>query len=89
VQAFLSQDLFEQEVRDHALAHEAALQVGEHAQDGVDLAGVGEILELLHGQRAGRGCHVRPPFGRGRYRRTVVTGCQTRAAGPLREPAAR
>jgi hypothetical protein len=44
---------------------ETTLEVGEHAQDGVDLAGVGQLLELLDGQHAGGTLHGGPPFGLG------------------------
>ena len=51
MQAFGAQDLLQEEVRHHALAHEPALEVGEHAENGVDLAGIGRRLELLHVER--------------------------------------
>ena len=47
VQTLLTEDLLEEEMRNDALAHEAPLEVGEHAQDGVDLARAGQLLELL------------------------------------------
>jgi hypothetical protein len=50
VQAFGAQDLLDEEVREHALAHVPALEVGEHAEDGVDPVVPGELLELLDGE---------------------------------------
>ena len=52
MQALIAHDVFQEEVRHHALAHEPALHVGEHAEDGVDLALVDERLELLHIERS-------------------------------------
>ena len=62
MQPFLAQDLFQEEVRQHALAHEAPLEVREHAQDRVDLAGVRELLQLLHVEHPL--LHHRPPLER-------------------------
>jgi hypothetical protein len=61
VQALVAEDLLEEEVRYDPLAHEPALEVGEHAQNGVDLAGRGELLELLHVERSL--VHLGPPCG--------------------------
>ena len=47
MEPLLPQDVLEEEVREDPLAHEPPLEVREHAQDGVDLAGAGELLELL------------------------------------------
>jgi hypothetical protein len=89
VQALLPQDLLEEEVRDHALAHEAPLQVGEHAQDGVDLAGIGELLELFRAQRSCRAGHVGPPFGSGPLSKNRRTRLSNANGGPEHGPAVR
>ena len=47
MEPLVAEDLLEEEVRQDALAHVPALQVREHAQDGVDLARVDELLERL------------------------------------------
>ena len=47
MQALISEDLLQEEVREDPLADEPTLEVREHAQDGVDLTGVGELLQLL------------------------------------------
>ncbi len=47
VEPFLAEHLLQEEVREHPLPLEASLQVREHAQDRVDLTGVGELLQLL------------------------------------------
>ena len=52
MQAFGAQDLLQEEVGKDALAHEPALQVGEHAQHGVDLARRRQFLELLRAEHA-------------------------------------
>jgi hypothetical protein len=65
VQALLAEDLLQEEVGDDALAHEAPLQVREHAENGVDLAGVRELFQLLHVQLAGRMRHRSPLDGVG------------------------
>ena len=52
MQAFLTEDLLEEEVGQDTLAHEPALQIGEHAEHGVDLTGVGERLELFRVEHA-------------------------------------
>ena len=49
MQSLVAEDLFQEEVRKDALAHEPALEVGEHAEDRVDLAGVRELFQLLRG----------------------------------------
>ena len=45
-----AQDLLDEEVREHALAHVAPLEVREHAEDGVDPIVPGQLLELLDGE---------------------------------------
>jgi hypothetical protein len=47
MQALLAHHVVEEEVRKDPLPHEAALEVGEHAEDRVDLPGVGQFLQLL------------------------------------------
>ena len=34
------------------LAHESAVEISEHDQDGIDLAGIGELSELIEGEHA-------------------------------------
>src|SRR6266542_2049375 len=46
------QHFFQEEVRQDAFAHVPALEVGEHAQDGVDLPFVDELLQVLDAQLA-------------------------------------
>jgi hypothetical protein len=89
MQALLAKDLLEEEVRDHALAHEASLQVGEHAQDGVDLTCVGELLELFRAQRSGRAGHVGPPFGSGALSKNRRCRLSNANGGPEHGPAVR
>ena len=45
-----AQDLLDEEVREHALAHVTPLEVREHAEDGVDPVVPGQLLELLDGE---------------------------------------
>ena len=52
VEAFVGQHLLQEEVRKDALAHVPALEVGEHAQDRVNLALVDELLQVLDAQLA-------------------------------------
>ena len=49
-----AENVLEEEVREDPLPDEAPLEVGEHAQDGVDLAGVRQLLD-----RAREPHHVR------------------------------
>ena len=64
MQPFLAQHLLQEEVGDDPLAHEPALQVREHAQDGVDLAGRGELLELLRRRACPAAASCPPPVRR-------------------------
>jgi hypothetical protein len=53
VQPLLAEDVLQEEVGEDPLAHEPSLQVREHAQNCVDLAGVRELLELFDVQVRG------------------------------------
>jgi hypothetical protein len=89
VQALFAEDLLEEEVGEDPLAHEAALQVREHAEHSVDLTRIGELFErldvdlpplhqalLLDADAGGRG-GLRPP----RPRSTVRSVRRYRASG--------
>ena len=56
MQTGVGEHLLEEVARHDALADEAALHVGEHAQDGVDLAGRRQLLKLGQVQVAGQCC---------------------------------
>ncbi len=65
MQPFLAHHVLEEEVGEDPFADEPALEIREHAQDGVDLAGVGELFELLRIDHALRLHRSSPEMRRG------------------------